>query len=63
MKTFSKEVNNCVCVNPGKMVRGSSTGTYAQVVISSKPTIPETQTETQQMNAQKPNITVTLHKL
>jgi hypothetical protein len=45
------------------MVKGSSTGTYAQVVISSKQTIAETQTETQQVVATKPNITVTLHKL
>ena len=28
-----KEVNNCVCLNPGRLVKGTSTGTYAKIII------------------------------
>jgi DNA polymerase alpha subunit B len=37
LTTFDKEVNSCHCVNPGRLVKGTSTGTYAQIVISSGP--------------------------
>lgn len=32
--TFNKEVNNCSCINPGRLVKGTSNGTYAQITIS-----------------------------
>lgn len=31
---FSKEVHNCTCINPGRLVRGTSTGTYALITLS-----------------------------
>ena len=27
-----KEINNCVCINPGRLVKGVSTGSYAKIV-------------------------------
>ncbi|RNA22668.1 DNA polymerase alpha subunit B [Brachionus plicatilis] len=33
MAKFTKEVNNCVCINPGRFVRGTATGSYAQITI------------------------------
>jgi len=41
MVNFNKEVNNCVCLNPGKLVKGSSNGTYAKIVVSNKPIVVE----------------------
>ena len=29
---FLKEVNNCVCINPGRLVKGVSTGSYAKII-------------------------------
>ena len=37
LATFNKEVNNCNCINPGRLVKGTSTGTYAQLIISASP--------------------------
>lgn len=31
LSTFNKEVNGCVCINPGRAVRGTNTGTYALI--------------------------------
>ncbi|CAF0800297.1 unnamed protein product [Brachionus calyciflorus] len=45
---FSKEVNNCTCINPGRLVRGTSTGTYAQITISQKKSQENDQTQNTQ---------------
>lgn len=39
LATFNKEVHGCVCMNPGKVVKGTNNGTYAKVVISKKPIV------------------------
>lgn len=39
LASFNKEVNNCVCFNPGKLVKGISNGGYAKVVVSNKPIV------------------------
>ena len=39
LATFNKDVNNCICLNPGKVVKGTSNGTYAKIVISKKPIV------------------------
>ncbi len=41
MANFNKEVNNCVCLNPGKLVKGTSNGTYAKIIVSAKPIVVE----------------------
>ena len=35
-----KEVNNCACVNPGRLTKGTSTGGFAHLVFTSKPDSP-----------------------
>lgn len=39
LATFNKDVHGCVCMNPGKVVKGTNNGTYAKVVISKKPIV------------------------
>lgn len=39
MANFNKEVNKCFCLNPGKLVKGTSNGTYAKIIVSNKPII------------------------
>lgn len=41
MANFNKEVNNCTCFNPGKLVKGTSNGTYAKIIVSDKPIVVE----------------------
>ena len=35
LANFNKIVNECVCLNPGRLVKGTSTGAYAQITIDS----------------------------
>jgi hypothetical protein len=52
LANFNKIVNECVCLNPGRLVKGTSTGAYAQITIA--------QTTTSENNS---NINVTFHKI
>ena len=54
LATFNKEVNNCACLNPGKLVKGTSIGGYAHISLTE---------QTNSENSTSPNINVTFHKL
>ncbi len=58
LANFVKDVNNCVCLNPGKLVKGVSTGAYAQILIKQENQNSEVKTEPSEKN-----ITVTFHKM
>ena len=52
LANFNKTVNECVCLNPGRLVKGTSTGAYAQITIA--------QTTSCDNNS---NVNVTFHKI
>ena len=62
-------MNNCTCINPGRLVRGTSTGTYAHITINMTK-INETDNAqnttlntTQNTQAQNSAVTVVFNKL
>jgi DNA polymerase alpha subunit B len=64
LATFNKDVNNCTCLNPGRLIRGTSIGSYAQITLKpSKNKQDEKTSETQARSPVHPNISVTFHKL
>lgn len=64
LATFNKNVNNCVCLNPGRLVRGTSIGSYVQVTVKpSKNKLDETTSDTKERSTEHPNISVSFHKL
>lgn len=60
LTTFVKDVNNCVCLNPGKLVKGVSTGSYAQIIVKQEN---NNITDKDQENKAQSNILVSFHKI
>lgn len=63
LATFNKEVNNCVCVNPGRLVRGSATGGFAQLIFPAASSEKTEQNDQETKGETKPNVNVTFHKI
>ena len=62
LTTFVKEVNNCTCLNTGRLVRGSGFGTYALIQIKGNTSVEEKENSNSTSSIVQP-ITVTFHKL
>ena len=61
LASFNKEVNGCVCLNPGRLVRGTSTGSYA--IIQVKASDNKEQSDNKENTTSASSISVTFNKL
>lgn len=52
-----------MCVNPGRLVRGSATGGFAQLIFPAASSEKPEQNDHETKGETKPNVNVTFHKI
>ena len=63
LATFTKEVNGCTCLNTGRLVRGTSFGSYALIQIKPSHGVDEKENTNTNASTTRSPIFVTFHKL
>jgi DNA polymerase alpha subunit B len=57
-----KEVNNCACLNPGRLIKGTSNGTYAQLTFLPSKLL-EQDASNSKTQTTSSNVSVSIHKI
>jgi hypothetical protein len=59
----TQEVNNCACINPGRLVKGTSNGTYAHLTITPVSKAGEATADNTQQAKTAHNVSVVFNKI